>query len=78
LLITFEVVAKGFAGIRAFHADAGRFIRDWVGAGEGLLKGTYSVLVDGAEIAIERQNDAWASQQQDIEDAGRAQCGRFW
>jgi len=68
LLITFEVRAKGFAGVRAFHAAADRFIRDWTACGEGWLKGTYAILVDGAEIAIERNNDEWASRQQEIED----------
>ena len=68
LLITMEVRAKGFAGVREFHATANRFIRDWTACGDGWLKGTYNYLVDGAEIAIEAANDAWASHQQDIED----------
>jgi hypothetical protein len=65
---SFEVRAKGFAGVRAFHAAADRFIRDWTACGDGWLKGTYGILVDGAEIAIEARNDEWASRQQEIED----------
>jgi hypothetical protein len=75
LLITWEVMAKGFAGIRDFSAEANRFIQSWVGCGNGFLKGQYNILVDGAEIAIEARNDAWASHQQAIED----NClGRGW
>lgn len=68
LLIKVEVRAKGFAGVRDFQAAHDRFIEVWTGCGDGWLKGTYSYLVDGAEIAIERNNDEWASRQQDIED----------
>ena len=78
LFLTWEVRAKGFAGIRAFTAAHDRFIADWTGCGDGWLKGTYGVLVDGAEVAIEARNDAWASVQQDIEDHGRASAGWFW
>lgn len=76
-LITWEVRAKGFAGIREFQASHDRFIATWTGCGAGWLKGTYCVLVDGAEIAIEARNDAWASVQQDIEDHGRRMAGWF-
>jgi hypothetical protein len=48
---------------------------EWKGCGDGWLAAQYKVLVDGAELAIERQNDAWASMQQDIEDRC---CGRGW
>jgi hypothetical protein len=75
LYLTWEARAKGFAGVRAFHSDNDRFIRDWTACGEGWLKGTYGVLIDGAEIAIERRNDEWAQHQQDIEDSC---CGRGW
>jgi len=68
LLLTWEVRAKGFAGIRDFSAAHDRFIETWTGCGDGWLKGTYHVLVDGAEVAIEARNDAWASVQQEIED----------
>ena len=67
-LFTWEVRAKGFAGVRAFNLAHNRFIAVWTGCGDGWLKGTYHVLVDGAEVAIEARNDAWASVQQEIED----------
>jgi len=73
-LLTWEVRAKGFVGARAFQADQDRFIPEWIGCGDGWLKATYHVLVDGAEVAIEAANDAWASQQQAIEDAGMARA----
>lgn len=85
LAITVTVRAKGFEGIRAYNGERGHFrtrggssfgtLADWVGAGEGWLKATYTYVVDGAEIAIERNNDAWASLQQEIEDHA---CGRGW
>jgi hypothetical protein len=78
LFMTWEVKTKGFEGVRAFHKDADRFIDTWVGCGNGWMKGTYGVLVDGAEIAIEARNDEWASRQQDIEDHGRGSAGWFW
>lgn len=84
-LFTVTVRAKGFAGVRAYNAERSHFVNRsgislgtldaWVGAGEGWLKATYSYVVDGAEVAIERSNDAWASAQQDIEDRC---CGRGW
>ncbi len=70
-LFIYEVRAKGFAGIRDFHAAHDRFIETWTGCGDGWLKGRFVRLVDGAEIAIEARNDEWAQRQQDIEDAGR-------
>jgi hypothetical protein len=78
LLITWEVTAKGRKGAEAFCKDSYRYIKSWTGAGNGMIKAQYCVLVDGAEIAIERRNDEWASRQQDIEDHGRASAGWFW
>jgi hypothetical protein len=75
---TWEVRAKGFAGVKAYNAErvnqmtsiGGRLepLLNWVACGNGWLKATYSHVVDGVEIAIEARNDEWASRQQDIED----------
>lgn len=77
LLITFEVRAKGFTGINNFQAAHNRVIEVWYGAGNGWMRSTFHVLVDGAEVAIETRNDAWASVQQEIEDHGRAMAGAW-
>jgi hypothetical protein len=84
-LFVWEVRAKGFAGVKAYNAErtnqmtsiGGRLepLTEWTGCGDGWLKATYSYVVDGAEIAIEARNDAWASHQQEIEDAGRMSYG---
>lgn len=78
LLITWEVRAKGFDGIRAYNAERSNQmtsigtsmhpLTEWTACGDGWLKATYNVLIDGMEIAIEARNDEWASRQQDIED----------
>ncbi len=67
-LVTWEVRALGAAGVRDFAASYDRYIPTWTGCGNGWMRGTYSVLVDGSEIAIEARNDEWASRQQEIED----------
>ena len=68
VLATWEVRAKGFAGVLAFIAQFDRHPEFWTAIGDGWLVGNYHVLIDGAEIAIERRNDEWAQRQQDIED----------
>lgn len=78
-LITWEVRAKGFAGVKAYNSERGNQmtsigtrlhpLTEWKGCGDGWLKATYNVLVDGAELALEARNDAWARDQQFREDA---------
>lgn len=72
IVVTWEVIAKGFDGARAFIKQFDRSPEFWSGMGDGWLKATYFTVIDGAEDAIERQNDEWASRQQEIEDRGRA------
>jgi hypothetical protein len=75
-LITWEIRAKGFAGVCAYNCErrqqvdvySGRAlerIADWVGCGDGWMKHQFYQLIDGAEIAIEAANDAWASMQEE-------------
>lgn len=71
LCLTFEVRAKGFAGVKEFNETQRYPIGSWVGCGDGWYKTTFYKVVDGAEVAIEARNDEWASRQQAIEDAGR-------
>ena len=78
-LITWEVRAKGFAGVKAYNAERGNQmtsigtrlhpLTEWKGCGDGWLKATYNVLVDGADFALEARNDAWARDQQFREEA---------
>lgn len=69
LVITHEVRAKGFKGIKEFSKTYDRFyIESWTGCGDGWLKGNFSYLVDGTEIAIEKSNDYWASMKYDPYD----------
>lgn len=69
LLITWEVKAKGFAGIKAYNAETVNYhgmypIGEWIGCGNGWLKAQFQRLIDGTEIAIEAANDAWAKDQE--------------
>lgn len=75
LCLTFEVRAKGFAGVRDFNETQQYPIGSWVGCGDGWYKTTLYKVIDGAEIALEARNDEWASRQQEIEDAA---LGRRW
>ena len=77
-LATITVRAKGFAGVRAYNEVRKRYVTrsgspfgtldEWTGCGDGWLKATYTYLIDGAEVALERQNDAWASQQTEMDE----------
>ena len=77
---SFDVLANGFAGVRAFnedqrnrrgpHGGAGDTILEWKGIGNGILVARYTKVVDATELAIEAMNDAWASNQSQIEEAG--------
>lgn len=75
LCITWEVRVKGRVGAEAFCKQFDRYIATWTGCGNGWMRSTYFTLVDGAVIAIEARNDAWAQQQQDIEDRCRGLFG---
>lgn len=76
---SYDVLANGFAGVRAYNADqrnrqgqcgkCGHEIYEWTGTGDGVLVGRYIKVVDATEWAIEAANDEWASRQQEIEDA---------
>lgn len=68
MLVTWEVVAKGFEGIRAFVDQHGHPYEIWTGCGNGILKTTYNVLVDGTALAIEASNDYRASMSHDPYD----------
>jgi hypothetical protein len=77
VLITWEVRAKGFAGVRAYNAERSNQmtahgsrlhpLTEWKGCGDGWLAARYNVLVDGAELALERRNDEWASWQTEMD-----------
>lgn len=75
-ILTQEVEADDAAAARQF----GQYLREkcdcrgsnwrwnnvWLGKG-GKMVTTYTIYVDGIEDAIERQNDAWASHQTEID-----------
>lgn len=75
-ILTQEVEADDVAAARLFsqylrekcdcRGSNWRWNNVWAGKG-GKLVTTYTIFVDGIEYAIERQNDAWASRQSDID-----------
>jgi hypothetical protein len=54
VLVTFKVVAKGFAGVRDYNEHAAHSLSVWKGIGNGFVEATFTRLVDGVEIAILR------------------------
>jgi len=81
----YEVLANGFAGVRAYnedqrnrrgaHGGAGDTILEWKGIGNGVLFARYTKVVDGTEVAIEAMNDAWACEQEQADIAGARLMG---
>jgi hypothetical protein len=67
VLVTFKVVAKGFAGVRDYNEHAAHSLSVWKGIGNGFVEATFTRLVDGVEIAIEKRNDYYASIQTEMD-----------
>ena len=60
-----------FSGARAWsdrESENRHWDGTWTAIGNGMLKTSYNYTVCGTSYAIEQSNDAWASNQQAIED----------
>jgi hypothetical protein len=57
----YVVVAQGFAGVREFNSTRRHPVEVWTAKGDGTLVATFTNFIDGTEVAIERNNDYWAS-----------------
>jgi len=67
IIVCYEVRVQDEAGKVSYNKNSKWYISVWEDAGEGWFKGTYNIMIDATEVAIEQANDraCWRARAED-------------